>query len=409
MTRLVRQLTIGVLAGLVPVGVLVSPVAAASEPSPVRAIVKAEPGASFDGIAAAADAVVTKALIPSRGVFEVAWPDAEHAKDAAKDAKKLAKELERDDRVVWGEPDVARVARDDRFHAWPLGMPAAAEPLELTSQPAFGSLDLSTAHTMATGRDVVVAVLDTGVDAGHPMLAGAVLPGYDLVDDDDDPSESADGVDDDSSGIADDSYGHGTFVAGVVRQIAPGAQILPVRVLDEEGRGEFYTIAEGIELAVEAGADVINLSLGVGDKDHGKLIKEALKRARKADVIVVAAAGNTGSENRYFPAADHDVVGVTALDHAGASLASFAGRGKWVDVAAPGVGIVSAMAGGGVVRWNGTSMATPVVSAQLALMIDARPDDDVKHLEKRLWKSCRKFEHKGLAERGSIDLVDSLR
>jgi thermitase len=115
-------------------------------------------------------------------------------------------------------------------------------------------LRLDQAHAISRGAGVTVAVLDTGIDFDHPALAGRVLAGYDFLDRDADASEA----EAPSSGKA---FGHGTHVAGLIALVAPEARILPVRVLDPQGVGNVWRIAEGVVYAQQQGASVINLSL----------------------------------------------------------------------------------------------------------------------------------------------------
>ena len=141
---------------------------------------------------------------------------------------------------------------------------------------------------------VIVAVVDTGVDAAHPDLAGATLPGYDLINSDSDPV---------------DDQGHGTGVAGVIaartnnRQgvagVCWGCSILPIKVLDSDGHGDLAAVAAGIVRAVDAGAQVINLSLGGPASDPA--LNDAVTYATRNNVIVVAAAGNNGSDESSIP------------------------------------------------------------------------------------------------------------
>ena len=194
----------------------------------------------------------------------------------------------------------------------------------------------------------------------------------------------------------------------MVRQVAPDATIMPVRVLDDEGRASTHTIVEGINYAVEQGADVINLSLGVQSRRESKSLASALANARAAGVVVVAAAGNNGDDVRRYPAAGKDVVAVGALSASGKRLAAFSCRGKWVDVAAPGVGLVSSMPGGGYAQWGGSSMSAPIVSAQLAMIIEHDPGLAPAQLEHIVWKSSLKLAKPGGVEQGSVDLLQSL-
>ena len=102
-------------------------------------------------------------------------------------------------------------------------------------------------HPYSTGEGALVAVLDTGVLASHEALAGVIAPGgYDFIDNDDDPTDTANGLDDDNDGLIDEGAGHGTMVAGIVHLVAPDTRILPIRVLDDEGRGTTFTLAKGI-------------------------------------------------------------------------------------------------------------------------------------------------------------------
>lgn len=259
-------------------------------PSVIEVVVRvdtapAEPTVSataFDQLLADNSAWVVEPLIESRGVYllarSVLVKEDKFVEETEKEADDWAKKIEKDDLVLWSEPEREVTVEDRRFHVWPNSGHEDAIEEDLADQHAFAGLSLGTVHQVATGAGTVVAVLDTGVDAAHPMLAGRLLPGYDLIDDDPDPLDVANGVDDDGDGLVDEAYGHGTFVAGVVAQIAPDAAILPVRVLDADGRAELHTVIEGIDLAIEQGANVINMSFGLLGDHEPRPLKEALKR-----------------------------------------------------------------------------------------------------------------------------------
>jgi len=388
-----------------------------SEPVPFDVIVKI---AHEDGVldhaamAVAMDAISVEALIASRGIYRVASSYTVVYKDdgTAKlegDAKKWLREsVRKHPNVLWAEPDLRLNVADDRFHAWPQSVPEPALETDLWGQPAFVDLQLAAAHAMSTGSGVVIAILDTGVDPSHPLLAGRLVEGYDLVDDDSDPSEEINGVDDDGDGVVDEAYGHGTFIAGIVAQAAPGALVQPIRVLDADGRAELYSVVEAIDFAIESGADVINMSFGVLGRRDSKAFDAALKRAHEAGIVVIAAAGNSGGSEEQYPAAAKDVISVTALGDGNELLAPFSNRGKWVHVAAPGVDIVSAVPGGGYASWSGTSMATPIASALAALLEQYRPDKDGSKVSKAILDGARKMEMKDQAEKGIIDFMNSL-
>ena len=213
----------------------------------------------------------------------------------------------------------------------------------------------------------MVAVLDTGADTAHPVLAGRTLPAWNYVDDTADVSDVPQGVDSDGDGVRDAAVGHGTFVSGLVGLVAPRAQILPARVLNSDGVGNTLAVAEAIVDAVRAGADVINLSFGTSEEVDSKVVAEALRVAENNKVVVVSAAGNTRSTVPHFPASASTVCGVAALG-AGSQLAYFSNRGPWVEVAAPGDQLVGPMPGGGYAVWSGSSMSSALVSGQAALL-----------------------------------------
>lgn len=271
------------------------------------------------------------------------------------------------------------------------------------------NLGLDEIHRVSDGTGAVVAILDTGVDRANEGLAAATVDGWDFVDDDAAPRDEGNAVDDDGDGAVDESVGHGTHVAGIVNQVAPGATILAYRVLDSDGRGNYYAVAEAIDDAVAAGADVINLSFG-GEKVKSKRFKESIKAAHAAGVVIIAAAGNDGQDKKQFPASEGSVLGVTAWDATQDVLPGFANYGKWVDVAAPGVRVGSILPNGRVVAWSGSSMAAPVVAGQAALIAAIEPGISPKEIEKVIRDSARKLDKKfkNKPEKGVVDLLASI-
>lgn len=207
---------------------------------------------------------------------------------------------------------------------------------------------------------VTIAILDTGVDLSHPDLFVRILPGYDFVNNDNDPQ---------------DDHGHGTHVATIaaastnngegVAGVNWGANILPVKVLNSSATGTYANVAAGIVWAVDHGAQVINLSLG--GPAPAFVLNDAVNYAYQRGVILVASTGNAGVPSVLYPAAYDPVIAVGATDN-GNNLAGFSNYGPEVDVVAPGVNIYSAFPGGWYGYRSGTSMATPHVSGLAALL-----------------------------------------
>ncbi len=233
-------------------------------------------------------------------------------------------------------------------------------------QPAVETLDLNEAHLNATGVGVKVAIIDGGVDFDHPALDGRVVGGYDYIDQDN-------YADDESGG---DNSGHGTFVAGIVHLIAPGATIVPYRVTDLTGNSNGYLVAEAILQAVEDDCHVINLSL-VSTAKHGA-IADAIAWAKHCNVTVIAASGNRPEVTTAvlqdmipYPASDPNVIAVTAVDELG-FVVPYANTGAYVDVCAPGQSLISAFSDGDFAEWGGTSFAAAFVSGQAALVSEGQ-------------------------------------
>lgn len=273
------------------------------------------------------------------------------------------------------DPQVADVQLDHVRHAF-----AVPNDPYVQSVPYFDLLRLPRAWDTSTGTGTVVAVLDTGVFGTHPELAGSVLAGTDLIGNDSDPEDVA---------------GHGTLVAGVIAAhannadgaagAAYGAKILPVKVLDDTGSGTDSTVAAGITWATSHGADVINLSLG--GPDPAPVVLTAIQSAVAAGVVVVAAAGNEGTDVPMYPAAYapqvDGLLAVSATDDYG-SLTDFSSWGDWVTLAAPGYQVVGPSASGWYTTGTGTSFAAPFVSGAAALVVAHSPALTPAAVEQRL-------------------------
>jgi hypothetical protein len=310
--------------------------------------------------------------------------------------------LRTDPGVLFAEPNAENETPEGRRRSgWAVGGDAGT----YATQWAPATLRLSEAHTVSLGSGMRVAVLDTGIDLSHPAFSGKLartgggaLLGRDFVDDDADPSEA--GSDTDLG------YGHGTHVAGLVSLVAPAATLMPARVLDAQGRGNVWVLAEALLWAADPdanpasddGAHVINLSLGTTQTTN--LLRTAValadcdfdddddefedpgfdddkaRCANKYGAVVLAAAGNDGSSTQLqFPAAEAvpGSLSVAASTEA-RTLAGFSNFGSWVEIAAPGDRIISTFPGGGYATWSGTSMASPLAAGTAALVLATLSD-----------------------------------
>ncbi|WP_439423108.1 S8 family serine peptidase [Saccharothrix sp. HUAS TT10] len=248
-----------------------------------------------------------------------------------------------------------------------------------------------------TGAGARVAVLDTGVDAGHPDLAGAVVEARNFSDSD----------------SADDLVGHGTHIAatitgaGAYQGVAPDSVVLNGKVLGDNGGGRESDIVAGMEWAVSAGADVVNLSLGSAfPTDGADPMSQAVDRlTERSGALFVVAAGNSGPGDRTIgsPAAADLALTVGAVDRSD-RLAAFSSRGpRWSDdaikpdITAPGVDVVAARAGNATIgtpvgdrhlALSGTSMATPHVAGAAAILAAQHPDWTADRLKSALMGSA---------------------
>jgi subtilisin family serine protease len=239
---------------------------------------------------------------------------------------------------------------------------------------------------------VVVAVIDTGVDGQHPDLRGALVPGYDFVNSDANPM---------------DDHGHGTAVAGVIAARAGNhlggagicwrCSIMPIKVLDASGSGDDTLIAAGIVWATDHGAKVINLSLG--GPGASQELTSAIGYATGKGVIVVAAAGNSGTTTQFYPAADPRALSVAATTVADQRY-PWSNFGSWVRLAAPGCNVAPVL-GGGYGNFCGTSSAAPLVTGLIALELSAEPSATPQQMEQAIISAAHPLPD--VVEYGRID------
>jgi Subtilase family len=371
-------------------------------PQPTQIIVKVNLAAGYTigDITAAYPVEVDKGGLASRGIYLVTptlpvsqWPPNELAQ--------LAGQINGNKGVIYAEVNLPIRLADTEFYAWPYGRPTqdGRLPATFTGQPAVTTLQLAAAHTQSQGAGVTVAVLDTGADP-VPALRGKLLPGWNYVNDNGDTRDVP-------SRAGDTAVGHGTFVAGLVALVAPQAKILPEKVLNGAGYGTVYGAAQAILDAAAAGAQVINLSFGTETQPPSNLLQQAIQQAQAAGAVVVASAGNEGSNLQDYPACWPQTLSVAAMDQGDATLTSFSNYGGWVDVGAPGEDIVGPMPGGGYDIWAGTSMSAPFVSGQAALIRSLEPGMQPNQVFQAIESTSTPLPANPIHD-GAINIVSSL-
>lgn len=214
-------------------------------------------------------------------------------------------------------------------------------------------------------ENVLIAVLDTGVDREHQDLSERLRAGFNAFDESDNVQ---------------DEHGHGTHVIGILGAVTNNRtgiagvtwnnSILPIKVLDSEGAGSLYEVAAGIVWATDQGARVINLSLG--DAHNSQVLYQAVRYAFERDVVLVAAAGNDNVSQPMYPAGYDEVLAVSAVNNQ-REKAIFSNFGPHIDVAAPGEHIPSTFPANQYVYMSGTSMACPHVAGLAALIRSVQP------------------------------------
>ncbi len=229
---------------------------------------------------------------------------------------------------------------------------------------SYMGLDTLKADATADAETVTVAIIDSGIDADHAFFEGRTITGdsYDfLAGDDEDPTELS------------DPYGHGTHVAGIIVECTPdNVELMVLRILDDTGNSTLALVKTAMQYALEHGADVMNLSLGVSGTYT--LLDNIIQTVYDVGILVCCAAGNGSSDSVYYPANNAQTIAVSAIGSSGAFAKSYSNYGEEIDFCAPGTSIVSAASGGGTTSKSGTSMASAYVAAALTYVIAACPD-----------------------------------
>lgn len=350
-----RAFKLPLLAGLV-LGLLFPAIPQAAPPG--RLLVQTRAGfsdAEFDALLAGLCASCTHKP-NGLGIQLVTVPTgAEHA---------LAQKLAR-------HPHIKSVEQDRRV---PMGQFVPNDPLYRNAWH-LTKIQAPTAWDMSAGNGITVAVIDTGVDATHPDLAQRMVPGWNMVSNNNDTS---------------DISGHGTAVAGTVvastnnaigvAAVAWGAKLMPIRITnDSSGFAYWSDIANGLIWAADHGAKVANISYGISASDT---ITSAAQYMRNKGGVVVAAAMNDGA---YLPDPDNPYIVTVSATDSNDAKASWSNYGPAIDVAAPGLYIPTTMRGGQYGNWSGTSFASPIAAGVVAMIMQANPSlapDEVEQVLK---------------------------
>jgi hypothetical protein len=266
------------------------------------------------------------------------------------------------------------------------------------AQYVIDKLHLRDAHTIASGTNVTVAVIDSLIDVAHPDLVGSIAGQFDAVATADKPDE------------------HGTGMTGAIAAhrrllgVAPGARILAIHAFSPDARhpqqATTQNIIAGIDWAIAKGARVINMSFA---GPYDPLLQLALKKARDKGVVLIAAAGNMGPNSPpLYPAADENVIAVTAVDE-NDKLLPQANQGPHVALAAPGVNVLEAAPRATYNFTTGTSVAAAHVSGAAALIIERNPGIDPAALEEALFSTARDLGEPGRDPQFGYGLVDPYR
>ncbi len=319
--------------------------------------------------------------IDANGRPRISTVDAANPASAAARVTSIATDAEAADSVVVGVQPQQTVSID-----------ATATDPGRGGQWALNRLDFESLWDRTTAAGVCVAIIDTGIQSDHPDLVGHLVAAWDAT----------------GQGVA-DGHGHGTHVAGIVAATpnnalgvagaAPNVELLVGKVLRNDGVGEDGWAATGIIWAVDHGAEVVNLSLGTMCPEtaptgcESTALRAAIDYAQSRDVVVVAAAGNSGdpqnpANNPWYqywswPAAFDWPIAVAATTSTD-QRASFSTQGSYVDVAAPGASILSTFKNSSYATMSGTSMATPYVTALAALLRGAHSDESAIQIRNRI-------------------------
>ncbi len=290
--------------------------------------------------------------------------------------------------------------------AAPAAVPAPTQPVPAADAPpsssslqySIAAMHLLEAHRLATGKGVRVAIIDSGVDAESPEIAGRIVARYDTV------------------GGKFQPHPHGTAIAGAILAhskllgVAPDAEVIAVRAFTGEGKtdgaeGTTYQILDGLEFAAAQQARIVNMSFAGA---HDAMLARSLRKLRAKGVAEIAAAGNGGAKSDpLYPGAEPGVIAVTATDQGG-HLFQMANRGSYIAVAAPGVDILLPAPGDTLQIASGTSIAAAEVTGIAALALQRYGILTPDALISALAAGARKPDPAASADEYGAGVIDAL-
>jgi subtilisin family serine protease len=317
------------------------------------------------------------------------------------------------------------------------------------NQTATDIVNMDKAHTLATGKGAVVAVIDTGVDFSHTVLSNSLVSGWDFVHNvpggqevadlnqettpildqettpilDQETTPILDGgtaivlqqettpiLDQETTPILDGKkypdYGHGTAVAGIIHLMAPDAKIMPLRAFGADGTSTVSQIVAAIHYAIDHHVDVINMSFGM--KHDSPALGAALYAAYKAGIVCVAAAGNDGTDTPEWPSAYGKVTGVAGTNNS-SSPSTWSNVGSLISLAAPDEGIITTYPKQHYAMMSGTSFSAPQVSGAVALLVDIDSRTNQSLADGALESSARHVSSALGLGAGILDLYQACR
>jgi len=291
---------------------------------------------------------------------------------------------------IYSQPNYKFEGSQQNVANAPANDPQEGDPAQYT----LAKLHVGAAHRIAKGDKVLVAVIDSAIDTSHPELAGVIAGTFDAV-------------------SGNEPHAHGTAIAGAIaahsrlQGVAPAAQILGVRAFGASGNGAegtTFNILKGLDWAASKGARIFNMSFA-GPSDP--TLARAMAAARQRGIVLIAAAGNAGAKSPpLFPAADPNVIAVSATD-AEDRLFEASNRGNYIAVAAPGVDILLPAPGGGYQVLSGTSFAAAHISGIAALILERRPDLKPEAVRSILMSAAKDIGPKGRDSQFGAGLADA--